>query len=309
MEFQTMMMQFLAATLGKSNEEITAILFKKGNDGAFTDEMNDDAFETLENLHSEHLKAAPADLLKAEYDKGHNAGKFEALSKEEEFLKKTYGLEGKGKMRDLIAEAIGKAQKDGNSEDKILTSPLYVSKVAELQEQIEQIKEQSAKEIQAATTRVERQMRFTNVLPTFDSALEAAGVNLQGVRPNAKKAFLDQYRDKDFEFAETGTYIKGEDGNLLKDKHGHPIKLEAHVAQEAANWFEIQKQPGRQSPGNDPTNPPKPAGAWTPEKVKGMKIEAFKAQYDQIQDPAERNDFMSAFEAANNPNAPQAAST
>ena len=289
-----MMMQFLAATLGKSNEEITAILFKKGDDGSLTDQINEDAFETLENLHSEHLKAAPADLLKAEYDKGHNAGKFEALSKEEEFIKKTYRLEGK-------------AQKDGTSEDKILTSPLYVSKVAELTEQIEQIKEQSAKEIQAVTTKVERQMRFTSIMPNIDTALSNAGVDIQALRPNAKKAFLAEFEGRDFEVTETGTYIKNPDGTLQKDKHGHPIKLEAFVANEAANWFDIQKQPGRQSPGNDPANQPKPAGAWTPEKVKGMKMEAFKTQYDTIQDPAEKQEFLIAFETANNPNPPQAA--
>lgn len=309
MDFQTMMMQFLAATLGKSNEEIAAILYKKGDDGALTDQINEDAFETLENLHAEHLKSAPADLLKAEYDKGHNAGKFEALSKEEEYLKKTYGLEGKGKMRDLIAEAIGKAQKDGNSEDKILTSPLYVSKVAELQEQIEQIKEQSAKEIQAATAKAERQMRFNSIMPTIDTALSNAGVDIQNLKPNAKKAFLSEFEGRDFEATETGVYIKLPDGTLQRDKHGHPIKLEAFVAQEAANWFEIQKQPGRQSPGNDPASPPKPAGTWTPEKVKGMKLDAFSKQYDQIQDPAEKQEFLIAFETANNPNPPQAAST
>lgn len=302
-----MMMQFLAATLGKSNEEITAILFKKGDDGSLTDQINEDAFETLENLHAEHLKAAPADLLKAEYDKGHSAGKFEALSKEEEFIKKTYGLEGKGKVRDLIAEAIGKAQKDGTSEDRILTSPQYVSKVAELTEEIERVKEQSAKEIQAVTTKVERQMRFTSIMPNIDTALSNAGVDIQALRPNAKKAFLSEFEGRDFEVTETGTYIKNPDGTLQKDKHGHPIKLEAFVANEAANWFDIQKQPGRQSPGNDPANPPKPAGAWTPEKVKGMKFEAFRTKYDTIQDPAEKQEFLIAFETANNPNPPQAA--
>jgi len=304
-----MMMQFLTATLGKSNEEISAILFKKGDDGALTDQINEGAFETLENLHTEHMKAAPADLLKAEFDKGHNAGKFEALSKEEEFIRKTYGIEGKGKMRDLIAEAIGKAAKDGNSDDKILTSQIYVQKVAELTDQIEAIKEQSAKDVQAATAKAERQMRFNTVLPNMDTALTAAGVDIASLKPNAKKAFLSQYDGMDFDITETGTYIKDAEGKLLKDKHGHPIKLEAHVAIEAENWFDIQKQPGRQSPGNDPTAQPKAAGAWTPEKVKGMKMEAFKTQYDSITDLAERNEFVAAFETANNPNAPTVAAT
>ena len=152
-------------------------------------------------------------------------------------------------------------------------------------------------------------MRFNTILPNMDAALAAAGVEVSSLKPNAKKAFLSQFDGMDFDITETGTYIKDADGKLLKDKHGHPIKLEAHVAIEAENWFDIQKQPGRQSPGNDPTTPPKAAGAWTLEKVKGMKMEAFKTQYDSITDPAERNEFVAAFETANNPNAPTVATT
>ena len=116
------MLKFLTATLGKSNEEISAILYKKADDGTQTDEISETAFETLETLHAEHLAAAPSDRLKAEFDKGHNAGKFEALSKQEEYIRKTYGVTG-NKFDDLISEVAKKAANPEALEDKILTHP------------------------------------------------------------------------------------------------------------------------------------------------------------------------------------------
>lgn len=295
-----MMLSLLSKTLGKSNEEISAILFKTGDDGALTDQINETAFDELETLYAEHLQAAPSDRLKAEFDRGHNAGKFEALNKAEQDIKKLYSLEGSGKLKDLISEAIAKAAKDGNSEDKILTSPLYVSKVAEYEEKIAAIQAESEAKITEATQKAERQMRFTTVLPTLDSALAAAGVDTANMKPAAKRAFMAQFEGKDFEVSETGTYIKNADGTLLKDKLGHPIKIEAYVAQDAPNWFDIQKQPGRQSPGNDPTDPPRPS-KWTKENV--GDISTFDATYNSLKGD-EAREYLAAFEAAHNPNAP-----
>jgi hypothetical protein len=121
------------------------------------------------------------------------------------------------------------------------------------------------------------------------------------MKPSAKRAFLAQFEGKDFEVTETGTYIKNADGSLVKDKHSHPIKLEAYVAQDAPNWFDIQKQPGRQSPGNDPTDPPKPT-KWTKENVGDLK--SFDAVYNTLSGD-EAKEYLAAFEAANNPNAPK----
>ena len=295
-----MMLSLLSKTLGKSNEEINAILFKTGDDGALTDQINETAFEDLETLYAEHLQAAPSDRLKAEFDKGHNAGKFEALNKAEQDIKKLYSLEGSGKLKDLISEAINKAAKDGNSEDKILTSPLYVSKVAEYEEKLAAVQAESEAKITEATQKAERQMRFTTVLPTLDSALAAAGVDTANMKPAAKRAFMAQFEGKDFDITETGTYIKNPDGTLAKDKLGHPIKLEAYVAQDAPNWFDIQKQPGRQAPGNEGGDPPKPT-KWTKENVGDRST--FEATYSSLKGD-EAKEYLAAFEAAHNPNAP-----
>jgi hypothetical protein len=296
MEFKTLMLNYLTATLGKSNEEVTDLLFKKSDDGTPTDEISETALESLEAIHAEHLTAAPSDLLKAEFNKGHQAGKFEALSKEEESLRKAYSLEGKGKLKDLVAEAISRAAKDGMSEDKILTHPLFVKVKTDAEEQIEALRTEMESRVSEATTKADRQLRFSQVTPTIDTALQAAGVSADFLKPAAKRAFLSQFEGKDFEVLETGVFIKNADGSLEKDKHGHPIKLEAFVAKTAADWFPIEKQPGRTSPGNDPVDAP--PTKWTKDNLPKTTAD-FETAYYNTTDPAERTALTQAFQEAN----------
>lgn len=280
MDFQSMMVDFLSKTLGKSNEELTAILFKKADDGTLTDQIADDALSQLESLHQTHLSSVREDAGKDQYNEGHQKGKFEALSKEEEWIKKSFNLQGKGKLRDLIAEAI---QAGSNlTEDKVQTHPLFVNAKTAWEEEKAQLIEAHTAQLSEATTKVERQMRFNQVSPVIDEALVKAGVSPEFLKPAAKRAFLSQFEGKDFEITETGIYIKGPDGKLEKDANQHPVKLDAFVGKAASEWFPIEKQPARQAPGADPADPAKPATKWTKENAPKTQKE-FDAIYQTLE--------------------------
>jgi hypothetical protein len=298
MDYKQILTNYLTKTLGKSDAEISEMLFKKSDDGTLTEELSETALEQLEQAHAQHIQSVPSDELKKQFDEGHKKGKFEALSQEEEYIKKTYGVEGKG-IRDMVAKA---AQKSATlKEDDVLTHPLFVQTKADLEAQIEAAKQEAANEVAKVTGQIEKGARFNQALPKIDAALQEAGVNLESMRPQAKQAFLAQFANRDFEIKETGIFIKDETGNLLKDAHGNPVKLENHVKATAPDWFPIEKQPIRQAPGNDPTNPPQ-AKKWTKENVT-KNVNDFQSIYESL--PAEeKQEFLAAFEAANNPNAP-----
>lgn len=288
------MLSYLTATLGKSSEEVTALLFKTADDGTLTDEISETALESLEAAFQSHLEAAPKDALKAEFDRGHNAGKFEALSKAEEELRKTYALEGKGKIKDLVLEAVAKAAKAESSDDKVLTHPAFVARAQEYEAKIEQLNAEWEGKVGEATSKAERTMRFTSILPTLDAALLAAGVSQESLKPSAKKAFLAQFEGKDFEVRETGVFIKNPDGSLMKDKNGHPIKLEQFVATDAPNWFAIEKQPARHAPGNDPAQPAQgKATTWNKSNLPKSEQE-FHAAYYTVPEP-DKAEFYKAY--------------
>jgi|694.fasta_scaffold38720_6 hypothetical protein len=297
MDFQSTMMDFLSKTLGKTNEELTALLFQKADDGTLTDQISDDALSQLENLHQTHLQSLQDDAGKDQYNEGHQKGKFEALSKEEEWLKKSYNLQGRGKLRDLIAEAIQASA--SLTEDKVQTHPLFVNAKTAWEEEKSQLIESHTAQLSEATTKVERQMRFSQVSPVIDEALIKAGVSPDFLKPAAKRAFLSQFEGKDFEVTDTGIYIKNPDGKLEKDAHGHPVKLDAFVGRAASEWFPIEKQPTRQAPGNDPADPAKPATKWTKENAPKTQKE-FDAIYSTLEGE-EAREFTRAFLDANAP--------
>ena len=295
MSLQTLMIDYLAKTLGKSNESISELLFKKSGDGTLTDEINEDALTELEDLHAEHVKATPADTLKAEYDRGHQQGKFEALSKEEEAIRKKYGIDSKGKLQQLIDEAVSKAAKAETSEDKILTHPLYLKLKTESEEAITTAKTEAESRIAEITSKAERQSRFTNSLSKIEAAMQDAGVVLPkspAAAAKLKAAFLREFEGFDFDEQETGVYLKNPDGSLQKDKHGHPVTLESFTKSKAFEWFDIEKQPGRQTPGNELTQPPKPIKA-------PATVQEFEAAFYAETDPAKKAELYAAFEAAN----------
>lgn len=298
MELSKLMIDYLAKTLGKSPDSITELLFKKSDDGTLTEEINPDALESLESLHAEHINAAPADMLKAEYDKGHREGKFEALNKAEETLRKTYGIEEKGKLPDLIAAVAAKAAKDVATDDKVLTHPIFLKQKADAEAAIEAVKAEAEAKLTEVTTAAERQRRFATNLSKIETAMAEVGVVLPKTPTAAttlKNAFLKQFEGFDFEETQTGTYLKDASGALVKDKHGHPITVEAYTKNEAANWFDIEKQPQRQSPGNDPGDAP--PTKWTKETAP-KNAQDFETAYYATTDPAERTALATAFKEA-----------
>lgn len=294
MDLQTLLIDYLAKTLGKSNDSISELLFKKTDDGKLTDEISETALSDLEELHANHVSSAPDDVLKAKYNEGHKAGKFEALSKEESDLKKQYSVDGKN-LKEIIAAITSKAANDAGSDDKVLTHPLYLSLKADSEAELEKAKADAEAQIAAVTTKAERQSRFTTNLSKIETAMAEAGVVMPknpAAAATLKREFLKQFEAFDFEEQETGVYLKDSEGKLVKDKHGHPVKLEDFAKSKAPEWFDIEKQPGRQSAGNEGGDPPTTV-------VVPKTQEEFSAAFYAETDPAKKAALATAFEAAN----------
>jgi hypothetical protein len=292
------LLDYLTKTLGKSNEEVQAILYKKADDGTLTDQISESALHDLEDLHAQHLNTAPADKLRAEYDRGHQTGTFDAKSKIQAQIKKVHGIEAKDAESAIAALAL-KAANDASSEDKVKTHPVYLNAISTLEAQLETERQESTAKLQAVETQAARKERFATQLPNFEVWLKEAGAVLP-TNPTAaatlKRLFVEQVQQFDIDPQETGTYLKKADGTLEKDKHGNPIKLETYVKTKATEYFDIQKQEARQSPGNDAQGtPPAPSTEWS-EKNLPKTTDEFNAAYYKMPAGEERTKFAVAFE-------------
>ncbi len=301
MTAQELLTDYLAKTLGKSGEDIAAIVYKTADDGSATDQISDSALHDLEELHAQHVEAAPADKLKAEYDRGHKAGTFDAKSKIQEHLKKSYGIEDKT-AEGAIAKLATKPVEDATTEDKVRTHPVFVNEVTRLTETLEAKEAEFTAKLQEVQNDAARKERFSTNLPKIEAAMQEIGV-VMPANPTAaatlKRVFLEQVQQFDFDPQETGTYLKKADGTLEKDKHGNPVKLEAYVKSKAAEYFDIQKQPHRDSPVLDgPGNPPVPP-KWANGKMPTNDTELNEALPGIP--PAEQAAFYQAYQASKAP--------
>lgn len=298
MELQTLMIDYLGKTLGMTNDSLTAILFKKADDGTLTTEISENALQSLEELHATHIKTAGEDELTAKYDEGHKKGKFEALSAAEDTLRKKFNVEGK-KLEDIVTAAVSNAAKAEGTEDKVLIHPLYLSLKADKEAEIEQLKTGYEAKISEVSTQAAKRERFTSSLPKIEQAMQEAGVVMPknpAAAASIKKAFMAQFDAFDFDATDTGIYLKDASGKLLKDAHGHPVTLDSFTKSKAAEWFDIEKQPTREAPGNDPGNPAQPS-KWTKDNLPKTTAD-FENAYYQITDPAERTAFTTAYQDA-----------
>ncbi len=286
----------LAKFQGVTPESITERLFKTTEDGAPTEELVDDAEEILSDMDAERIGKLTAEVPKAKKDEIHKEATFQAKSKAQAKFQQFYGVEGKD-LDEVVANAIKKASTV--TEDTILTSPQYKAALSERDEKIAALQADKETAVAEVTARFERQSRFTQNLSKIEAAMSDLGVVMPANSTAAatlKREFLKQFDAFDFDERETGTYLKDGNGELVKDKHQNPVTLESFVRTKAPEWFDIQKQPARQTPGLENGNDPKPATKWTKDNVPSTKQE-FSALYFKTPE-AERGDLMKVWQEA-----------
>lgn len=300
MELKQLTIQTLSKFLGKTPESVSELLFKKSDDGTgLTDELNEDAQAQLEAIHAEHIKGTGSEALEAKYNEGHKAGKFEALSKAEDELRKQFGVEGKT-LKEVTAAIAAKAAQEAGTEDKVLTHPAYMTLKANSEAEREAIKAEYEGKLKSIEQQVARRDAFSKNLSKIEAAIAEAGA-VMPKNPNAqatlKNLFLKQFEDYELDEKETGVYLKGKDGALLKDKHGHPITIEQFTKEAVPSYFDVATQEQRQSPGNDPAQTGQPA-KWTKDNLP-KSLDEFNAAYSKITDPKEQTAFADAYMQAN----------
>lgn len=305
----------LSNLLGQAPESVKAALYKTAEDGAATEELSETAQEHFTQLFAQHLADAKISeeelegLKTAAHNEGHKKGKFEALSGNEKSLREAYGVEGKN-ISEIVANAIAKSQSASDIEDKVLTHPHYIRLKQEYdalpsahQSAIEALNAEWQGKVEAVQKSAERKERFLQILPEINAALAAAGVDLQSVKKRVMEQFLGGFSDIDFANEETGVYPL-RDGKKVKNHLGHPQDLAAYVKGLAPDWFDIQKQPARQTPGNDPEPPgaPKPPSKWTKDNIPKNR-EDFNVAWNKETTIEARNELQAAYEASQRPQA------
>jgi len=274
-----------------SNEDVTSKVFKMDDAGMPTDELADNALETIKSLHAEHIGKAANEVSKADQDRIHKEAKFQTLAAAEQKLREDYSVTGKT-IPEIVANVAKNAAIKAASDDSVLLHPIYLKLKNETDEQIRTVTEQAETAVRTERDRADRKERFDKVVPQIGKALKGLNLNLDDLPPASRDAYLMQFSSFDYEETESGTFMRDAQG-LIKDSHKNPLKVESYVTQSADKWFVIPLQPARDSPGLDKSGTSPALTEWA--KTMPTSTDKFNAWLDTVP-PDQQGEAMKAFQ-------------
>ncbi len=285
--------EFLGKTINLPAESIQEKLYKKQEDGTFSNEFADNALETLLELDRERVSKLKS-IDNADITKFKNMGKAEALTNFEKQIKELYKVEEDVKGVDLIQSIVRKTSSTKMTDDQVKLHPLFIAlenqKNNELntfkstyEDEINKLKNEfSSKEINSKVNDI-----AIGVLDTMKPILSSDPAKAN----NVKKLFLSQI-SSEYQFQNVdGNIIPVKDGKRAEDEHGNALTLDKLVQRKAMDFFEFEQQDPKGSAGNQ--------GGTTPPLVVPKTKEELSAMIFNEPDAAKRLALSEAFKKAN----------
>lgn len=285
--------EFLGKTINLPAESIQEKLYKKQEDGTFSNEFADNALETLLELDRERVSKLKS-IDNADITKFKNMGKAEALTNFEKQIKELYKVEEDVKGVDLIQSIVRKTSSTKMTDDQVKLHPLFIALENQKNNEINTFKstyedeinklknEFSSKEINSKVNDI-----AIGVLDTMKPILSSDPAKAN----NVKKLFLSQI-SSEYQFQNVdGNIIPVKDGKRAEDEHGNALTLDKLVQRKAMDFFEFEQQDPKGSAGNQ--------GGTTPPLVVPKTKEELSAMIFNEPDAAKRLALSEAFKKAN----------
>lgn len=285
--------EFLGKTINLPAESIQEKLYKKQEDGTFSNEFADNALETLLELDRERVSKLKS-IDNADITKFKNMGKAEALTNFEKQIKELYKVEEDVKGVDLIQSIVRKTSSTKMTDDQVKLHPLFIALENQKNNEINTFKstyEDEINKLKNEFTSKEINSKVNDiaigVLDTMKPILSSDPAKAN----NVKKLFLSQI-SSEYQFQNVdGNIIPVKDGKRAEDEHGNALTLDKLVQRKAMDFFEFEKQDQKGSASNQ--------GGTTPPLVVPKTKEELSAMIFNEPDAAKRLALSEAFKKAN----------
>lgn len=264
--------EFLGKTINLPAESIQEKLYKKQEDGTFSNEFADNALETLLELDRERVSKLKS-IDNADITKFKNMGKAEALTNFEKQIKELYKVEEDVKGVDLIQSIVRKTSSTKMTDDQVKLHPLFIALENQKNNEINTFKstyEDEINKLKNEFTSKEINSKVNDiaigVLDTMKPILSSDPAKAN----NVKKLFLSQI-SSEYQFQNVdGNIIPVKDGKRAEDEHGNALTLDKLVQRKAMDFFEFEKQDQKGSASNQGGNTPPLAVPKTREELSAM---------------------------------------
>jgi len=239
--------------------DVAPRLYKQGDDGELTNELNENAHEILLQIDAERIAklAVPAVNPKELFDKGFSEGKGKTAQQWEKMIRAEYpDVDKEGKLQgDQLVRAIKAAMvQSANDPEAVKRSPEYLQLETSMREQIEAKEAEWQAKFQGLETEFVRKQQWAETSKELLAEFIAAGPVLPADAGKAARLTDDfiqsKFSDYDFQKVDGQTLRLKKDVTHLTNAHGHVIFLPELVKMIGDQYFDFVKQPPAGNAGN-----------------------------------------------------------
>lgn len=253
-------MGYLSKTLNQDNEQLAELLYKKSDDGNLTDDLSENALETLLRLDAERVQKLKPNT-KELFDNGYKKGQSEISERWERSLREKFGIEQNDLKGDAILDAILSRQAEGGMKaDKVKTHPEYLALETQLRKREEELRAEFEAEIQKREIAYSREQTWgsvSNLVRQSVRGLNPVLPNDQGKADRLLDLFVNtNFRDFEYQPDGNGGFVVMKDGQRVENQHGHVKALQDLVRETAETYFEFNAQKPAGNAGNTNTGSP-----------------------------------------------------
>lgn len=250
---------FLSKSLNIDNEQLADLLYKKSDDGTLTDDVNENALQTLLQLDAERVQKLKPNT-KEYFDNGYKKGQSEVAIQWEKRLREKFGIDPDGQLQgDALTDAIKAALSDASAKpEKIKTHPEYLSLEAAMRKQAEELKAQYEAELEKQKSAFTREQTWGQASSVIRQAIKGLNPVLPSDAAKAEKMlelFVNtHFRDFDYQPDGNGGWVVMKDGQRVENQHGHVKALNDLVRETAESYFDFHAQKPAGNAGNQGGN-------------------------------------------------------
>ena len=240
----------LAKTLNIAEGKI-AELYKEGENEISEDEL----ISKILKLDVDRIKVIKDENGREKFQEGFKKDKKEIFEKFENELKEKFNIESSNMGIDLINEILVKNSKPGTdvTEDAIRKSKLFLDLEANSKAEAKRLKEVHQEELNQIKSNYEGEKIFSTVNKKAMEVLKGLNPILPGnqnIADNQINAFLDKFKDFNFELQEDRIVVLDKDKRVVQDEHGNTINFDDIVKDKASNFWELSSNNGGSGSGN-----------------------------------------------------------
>jgi hypothetical protein len=250
------LLELLTKLFNMTEKEVADILFEKSEDGE--EKIKEGSLNVFYDKYEAKLKKFKDDSKNEKtksFEDGYKKAEKEVMSDIEGKLKEKYNLDSEKLGLELVDEIVDKFKKSSKLEaDQIKVTDTYRDMEKQLRKQLKDKDTEWTAKMTELQKNHERDKTWGVVSKDIRKLLMESNPVLptnQRAAENLVSLYVESFKDYEWKVDESGDHFPVKDGKRIEDNLGNPVNFKTLITGRVPEYFDIRKQDGKGSAGND----------------------------------------------------------